>query len=116
MIKNKVKDFRTALGVSQKEVGKALGRSPLTISHWESQKGQPNLKNVLAMLKYFKCDFTDLIYETDDQTRTEQPVAGTAEPVEVLAGEGVVITNSEPLPPQPEAIVTTPMDNPAQQG
>ena len=55
---NTIKTLRKSKGLSQKELGKALGFSARTVSDWENGNTEPNIATIKEIVKYF-----DISYE-----------------------------------------------------
>ena len=51
---NRVKELRTAKGISQKELGRAIGTTYSAISYWEKGINEPKISYVIALCKYFE--------------------------------------------------------------
>ena len=73
MIGKQIKKARLLAGLSQKELGEAIGKGISTVSEWESGKRSPDielipvLSRVLNVSQAFLMDFTDdpsIYYET----------------------------------------------------
>ena len=53
-MKNEVRNLRTALGLSQEELAKAMSVSRQTINSIEKERYTPSLPLALALARYFK--------------------------------------------------------------
>ncbi len=51
---NRLKELRIAKGVSQKELGQAIGATYSAISYWETGINEPKISHVIALAKYFE--------------------------------------------------------------
>ena len=59
-MKNRIKEYRTSIGMSQTELGKRLNVSGGTISSWEVNRTEPTMEQVVQMTKIFGCKIEDL--------------------------------------------------------
>ena len=59
-MKNRIKEYRTKIGMSQTELGKRLNVSGGTISSWEVNRTEPTMEQVVQMTKIFGCKIEDL--------------------------------------------------------
>ena len=50
---NRLKELRTAKGVSQKDLGVAIGATYSAVSYWEKGINEPKISHVIALCKYF---------------------------------------------------------------
>ena len=50
---NRLKELRTAKGISQKELGIAIGATYSAVSYWETGVNEPKISHVSALAKYF---------------------------------------------------------------
>lgn len=50
---NRLKELRTAQGLSQKDLGKAIGATYSAISYWETGVNEPKISHVIALAKFF---------------------------------------------------------------
>lgn len=51
---NRLKELRQAKGLSQKELGQAIGTTYSAISYWEKDVNEPKISYVIALCKYFE--------------------------------------------------------------
>lgn len=66
---------RRDIGLTQRDLGKALGISHATISLWESDNTEPSGKNLYALAKVLQCSPTWILFGDDDKEPGEpQPV------------------------------------------
>lgn len=49
----KLRDLRTEKGISQRELGNALGFCNQTVSFWESGQREPDLDSLVLIARYF---------------------------------------------------------------
>ena len=49
---NRLKELRTAKGISQKELGKIIGGSYSAVSYWEQGINEPKISYVIALCRY----------------------------------------------------------------
>jgi len=61
MIKNRVRELREALGLSQRELGKLTGNNNITISRIENGKLKLNFATMEKFAKALKCEPWELI-------------------------------------------------------
>lgn len=61
-IKNRVKEFRTNLNLTQEELGKAVGVSRQSINSIEREHYIPSLPLAIRFAKFFKCS-TDEVFK-----------------------------------------------------
>ncbi|MBQ8309231.1 MAG: helix-turn-helix transcriptional regulator [Clostridia bacterium] len=50
---NRLKELRTAKGISQKELGKIIGGTYSAVSYWEQGINEPKISYVIALCRYF---------------------------------------------------------------
>lgn len=50
---NRLKELRTEKGVSQKDLGVAIGATYSAVSYWEKGINEPKISHVIALCKYF---------------------------------------------------------------
>ncbi len=62
---------RKDIGMTQRDLGKALGISHATISLWESDNTEPSGKNLHALAKILQCTPTWILFGDEDQTPSE---------------------------------------------
>lgn len=62
---------RKDIGMTQRDLGKALGISHATISLWESDNTAPSGKNLHALAKILQCTPTWILFGDEDQTPSE---------------------------------------------
>jgi transcriptional regulator with XRE-family HTH domain len=62
--------------ISNKELGKLLGKDPATVSKWVTNTSQPSLENLIEIAKVLKCDIGDLVRkdETIVTNKTEEQI------------------------------------------
>lgn len=63
---NRLKLYRTNMGLKQEELAKNIGVSQKTISSWEVGRSEPTMKEVAKLCKIFDCTVEDL---TDTRVR-----------------------------------------------
>lgn len=51
---SRLKELRTAKGLSQKELGVAIGTTYSAVSYWEKGINEPKISYVIALCKYFE--------------------------------------------------------------
>ena len=67
-IQNRVKEFRTGAGLSQEELGKAVGVSRQSIISIERGKYVPSLQLALRMAAFFRCP-TDELFRLEEKSK-----------------------------------------------
>lgn len=55
--------LREELGLTQAEVAKLAHLSPMTISHYESGRRRPSIRNLLLICEALRCTPNDLLLE-----------------------------------------------------
>lgn len=70
---------RKDIGLTQRDLGKALGISHATISLWESDNTEPSGKNLYALAKVLQCSPTWILFGDEDKEPTE-PLPADVEP------------------------------------
>ena len=58
---NRIKVMMAERMISNKELGKLLGKDPATVSKWVTNTSQPTLENLIEIAKVLKCDIGDLV-------------------------------------------------------
>ena len=56
-----LKELRTSKGISQKELGEALGFCNQTVSFWESGRNEPDFDGLIAIAKFFEVSTDELL-------------------------------------------------------
>ena len=56
-----LKELRQAKGLSQKELGEALGFCNQTVSFWESGRHEPDYDSLIAIAKFFDVSIDELL-------------------------------------------------------
>ena len=62
---NRLKELRVAQGLSQKDLGKAIGATYSAISYWETGINEPKIRHVIALAQYFNVT-TDYLLGLED--------------------------------------------------
>jgi DNA-binding Xre family transcriptional regulator len=62
---NRIKVMMAERMISNKELGKLLGKDPATVSKWVTNTSQPTLENLIEIAKVLKCDIGELIRKDD---------------------------------------------------
>lgn len=65
MIVNKVRELRTAAGMTQKALADQLGVTVPTVSKWELQKRTPELTQIFRMTMIFGVAVEDIVQRTE---------------------------------------------------
>lgn len=58
---NRIKVMLAERMISNKELAEMLGKDPATISKWVTNTSQPNLENLIEIVRCLKCDLNDLV-------------------------------------------------------
>ena len=61
-IKNRLKEYRTAKGISQAKLAVALGVKEQNIEMYDVNKMQPSDKMAKALCEFFECTVSDMFY------------------------------------------------------
>lgn len=62
----KLKELRKAKGVTQVELGKAIGATSRTVARWEAEQVDMPFKTAVKIARYFKISLDDLVEECLD--------------------------------------------------
>jgi len=62
----KILELRKEKGVTQTELGNAIGVGAYTISKWERGKFVPDIDSIIALADYFECSIDYLVGREDD--------------------------------------------------
>ena len=54
MIGARIKELRTERGISQRELGKAIGVSQKAIDYWEREVNEPKASYIILLANYFE--------------------------------------------------------------
>lgn len=65
MIVNRVKELRTAAGMTQKALADQLGVTVPTVSKWELQKRTPELTQIFRMTLIFGVPIEEIVQRTE---------------------------------------------------
>ena len=57
--------IKVMIMITNKELGKLLGKDPATVSKWVTNTSQPTLENLIEIAKVLKCDIGDLVRKDD---------------------------------------------------
>ena len=66
-MQNEVRILRTALGLSQEQLGKAMGVSRQTINSIEKERYTPSLPLAIALARHFGRPVEEVFHATGDQ-------------------------------------------------
>ena len=71
---NRIKVMMAERMISNKELGKLLGKDPATVSKWVTNTSQPTLENLIEIAKVLKCEIGDLVRKDESVVigRTEK--------------------------------------------
>ena len=69
---NRIREFRSAQGLSQAELGKKLNVAGATVSSWEQNRTEPNMEQSIKMANLFGCTLNDLFGEPNSQQELTQ--------------------------------------------
>lgn len=75
---NRIKVMMAERMISNKELGKLLGKDPATVSKWVTNTSQPTLENLIEIAKVLKCEIGDLVRKDESVVidRTEKKQTG----------------------------------------
>ena len=62
---NRIKVMMAERMITNKVLGKLLGKDPATVSKWVTNTSQPTLENLIEIARVLKCDIDDLIRKDD---------------------------------------------------
>ncbi|MBQ8373996.1 MAG: helix-turn-helix transcriptional regulator [Clostridia bacterium] len=62
----RLKELRTARGISQKQLGLEIGTTYSAVSYWEKGINEPKISYVIALCKYFDVTADYLLGLTDE--------------------------------------------------
>ena len=79
-IGEKIYDLRKRKGLSQEELGEAVGVSRQTISKWEMGKTIPDTENIVVLSRFFCVDVSYFVPKPQCEQETAATVAETAVP------------------------------------
>ena len=69
---NNIKHLRKEKGVSQQQLGDALGLKKSTVCKWETGVSNPGFKTLMKLSKYFECTVDELfLFLPDDTVKTQ---------------------------------------------
>ena len=57
----KIKELRTRLGISQRELATQLGYFPQAINRYENGQGEPNIETLIKIADFFKVSIDELV-------------------------------------------------------
>lgn len=89
----KIKQYRTETGLTQKDLVEQLNVAFQTVSKWENGTTEPDIYTLKQLAKLFHCSVDDLINENEVQEAKEEPqviVSGPA-PVPVVEHKTVIV-------------------------
>ena len=66
-MKNEVKNLRTAMGLSQQQLGKAMDVSRQTINSIEKERYTPSLPLAIALARYFNRTVEEVFHANGNQ-------------------------------------------------
>ena len=86
-LKDKIKEFRIAAGMSQADLGRALGLSAQAVSKWENGKSEPDSAAINRMCELFETTPSQLFgFPTPQEYAKSHPFEFTSLPHAVLNG------------------------------
>ncbi|MBQ9118301.1 MAG: helix-turn-helix transcriptional regulator [Clostridia bacterium] len=62
-IGERIKELRTERGLSQAQLGKAIGVSQKAIDYWERSVNEPKASYIIALVNFFGVTFDDFFAE-----------------------------------------------------
>ena len=60
-----IKELRLEKGLTQLQLGKAIGVSQKAIDYWEREVYEPKVSYVIALIKYFDLSYDDFFKELE---------------------------------------------------
>ncbi|MFI9650464.1 helix-turn-helix transcriptional regulator [Streptomyces sp. NPDC052040] len=66
-VRNKVKELRSARGLSQAQLGAAVGVSRQTINSIEAERYTPSLPLALSLARFFQSNVEEMFYADGDK-------------------------------------------------
>ena len=66
VVKNEIKNLRTAMGLSQQQLGEAMDVSRQTINSIEKERYTPSLPLAIALARYFGT-YVEELFHVDEQ-------------------------------------------------
>lgn len=72
LFSQRLKDLRKQRNLSQKEFSDVLGISPVTLSHYENKKREPDLERLFSLCKRLKVSADYLLGLSDTETQLAQ--------------------------------------------
>ena len=73
MFHDKLKEIRTKLKKTQKELAEYLSISPQSVSKWEKGEALPSMEYLPKIAKFFGCTPNDFFEEAEFQVKEENP-------------------------------------------
>ena len=73
MFHEKLKEFRTKSGKTQKDLAEYLSISPQSVSKWEKGEALPSMEYLPKIAKFFGCTPNDFFEEAEFQVKEENP-------------------------------------------
>ncbi len=61
----RIKELRNERGISQMQLGKAVGVSQKAVDYWERNVNEPKASYVIALVRFFDTTFDDFFAEID---------------------------------------------------
>lgn len=68
MLNERIKELRTAMNISQVELGDMLGVSKQSVSNWENDNILPSVDMLMKIAKFFRVSCDYLLGMTSDKT------------------------------------------------
>ena len=73
MFHDKLKEIRTKLNKTQKDLAEYLSISPQSVSKWEKGEALPSMEYLPKIAKFFGCTPNDFFEEAEFQVKEENP-------------------------------------------
>ena len=83
---DKLKELRTAQGLSQEQLAEKIGVSRQAITKWETKKGLPDIENMVILSELFKMTLDELVMQ-ESQRRTAEKNCFESETVYDIDGD-----------------------------
>ena len=61
----RIKELRFEKGLSQLQLGKAIGVSQKAIDYWERSVNEPKVSYIIALVKFFSLSYDDFFEDID---------------------------------------------------
>lgn len=104
ILATRLREFRTAAGLTAKEVGEKVGKSEKTVSAWEHGRGQPDADMLFTLCNLYGIRSFDKFYSLEPVVMKEKITADL--PVELPDYFDSQIVTSDRLLPDEQELLT----------